>query len=197
MSVSTSSPSDTNFSSELMTPVQRDGWIYAGFWIRACAYLIDCLVFSICSLIVWVSVGIFFASHSSLGFLNDKNLENYFLFEGLCFLLGGLLFFFYCVLFQSSRFEATPGKMLFHMRVVTYDRRRIGFWRAALRFLIKMFISFPVLYIGVVMVAFTARKESLHDLIARTVVERKVKVNILMPEKTIHEETTLETLKEA
>ena len=199
MSVSPSL-SDTNSSSESVALLQKDEWIYAGFWIRVCAYLVDCFIWGICLSIVGVLVGIFSTSYGYSGFLNygmTENYENYFLFEGLSFFLGGLLFFFYCVLFQSSRFEATPGKMLFRMRVVTYDRKRVGFWRAALLFLVKMFVSFPVLYIGVMLVAFTARKEGLHDLIARTVVERKIRVNILMPEKTIHEETTLETLKEA
>mgnify|MGYP004717036133 CR=1 FL=1 len=78
----------------------------------------------------------------------------------------------YFVLFEASRLQATPGKLLCRLRVVTLSGERISLPRAVVRFAVKAFISFPFLYIGVLMVAFTRRKQGLHDLIAGTLVIR-------------------------
>lgn len=206
MSVSPLSSEINTTTSKLVEPLQREGWMYAGFWVRVCAFLIDFIIITILfyiqllfAVLIWKN-NLF--NNSSYQILTESNNHfvdfykyqiltenNHPLFREsfvIYVLICSLLLVLYYPLFQSSRFEATPGKMFFRMRVVTYDRKRIGFWRALLRYLIKVLISFPVLCIGVLMVAFTARKEGLHDLIARTVVERKVKINI-MPEETLKE----------
>lgn len=87
-------------------------------------------------------------------------------------LLMALVPALYFILFESSRFRATPGKRLCQLEVTTLQGERISIARATVRFLIKAFISFPILHIGVLMVAFTRQKQGLHDLIAGTLVLR-------------------------
>lgn len=71
-------------------------------------------------------------------------------------------------LFESSRFQGTPGKILMKVRVVTSAGQRLSFWRAAMRTLLKALgIAF---IIGVLPVFFTRRQQAAHDILASTLV---------------------------
>jgi len=59
------------------------------------------------------------------------------------------------------------------LKVTDENGERIGFGKANVRYWSK-FLSFLILYVGFVMVAFTEKKQGLHDKIAGTLV---VKVN--------------------
>jgi uncharacterized RDD family membrane protein YckC len=73
--------------------------------------------------------------------------------------------------FESSRWQATPGKMLLGLKVTDLEGRRITFMRATGRALGK-WVSGLLLGMGYVLVAFTDRKQGLHDLMAGTLVRR-------------------------
>ena len=78
----------------------------------------------------------------------------------------------YYSLFETSRLQATPGKLACRLRVTDEAGRRIGLGRAVGRNLGK-FVSAFILGIGFLMVAWTRRKQGLHDLIASTLVLRR------------------------
>ncbi|MBS3800254.1 MAG: RDD family protein, partial [Thioalkalivibrio sp.] len=63
-------------------------------------------------------------------------------------------------------------KRLFGLRVVDFDGERISFARATGRHFASI-LSGLTLGIGYIMVAFTRRRQALHDLIAQTLVVRK------------------------
>src|SRR5262249_53405031 len=69
----------------------------------------------------------------------------------------------------SSDWQATIGKRAMSIAVTGTDGGRISFARAPGRHFAK-YISACALGIGFIMVAFTARKQALHDLIAETLV---------------------------
>ena len=71
-------------------------------------------------------------------------------------------------LFECSALQATPAKRLFGLRVTDLDGQRIGFVRASGRQLSKV-LCLP-LFAGFLLVAFTSRKQGLHDFIAGTLV---------------------------
>jgi len=73
--------------------------------------------------------------------------------------------------FQSSARQATPGQMLLGVRVTGLDGGRIGFGRATGRYFAS-WLSAAILLIGFIMGAFTERKQTLHDMIASTLVLR-------------------------
>lgn len=75
----------------------------------------------------------------------------------------------YFASFESSRWQATPGKKL--MRLVATDERghRLSFGRASGRYFAKT-LSELTLFFGYVMIAFTDRHQGLHDKVARTLV---------------------------
>jgi uncharacterized RDD family membrane protein YckC len=79
------------------------------------------------------------------------------------------LAFLYHPVMESSRWQATLGKRLCGLTVVTAGGKRISFTRALVRYLAK-FLSGSLFGIGFLMIAFTNRKRGLHDMIAGTLV---------------------------
>jgi uncharacterized RDD family membrane protein YckC len=75
---------------------------------------------------------------------------------------------------ESSRHQGTFGKRLCGLRVTDLQGNPISFARATVRFFGK-FLSSAIMMIGWIMAAFTERHQALHDIIAETVVLRKVK----------------------
>ena len=72
---------------------------------------------------------------------------------------------------ESSRRQATLGKMALGIRVTDLDGRRVSFARASGRWFGKI-LSSLIFGIGYLMVAFTEKKQGLHDMIAGTRVMR-------------------------
>ncbi|KXV14981.1 hypothetical protein AD933_10310 [Acetobacter malorum] len=169
-------------------------WIYAGFWWRVWAFLIDSIILTAMDAVLgyfilpdfkvqWEELPIPDSSGQTVDVVDIAQRVQpdtisvliphiqvgHWHLPGLLMALVPALYF---ILFESSRFRATPGKRLCQLEVTTLQGERISIARATVRFLIKAFISFPILHIGVLMVAFTRQKQGLHDLIAGTLVLR-------------------------
>ena len=127
---------------------------YGGFWVRLIAYMVD-------SVIV---VTLLFLVVGGLAFLGDAGM----LIVPLVYLLP----LAYFVLLQSSARQATLGKQLLGLKVVTVDGERISMLRSLGRELGKILSSIP-LGIGFLLAAFTGRKQALHDMVASTTVVRE------------------------
>ena len=148
---------------------------YAGFWIRFVAYLIDSLV------LFGISFILFFAGVISMGLviyyshINQRQfsvaLSNTYIGATVaCYLLFGFVIpWLYFALQFSSKSQATLGMRAVGVKIVGYDYKRISFGRATGRFF-GMILSGLILYIGFIMIAFTKRKQGLHDFIAETYV---------------------------
>jgi uncharacterized RDD family membrane protein YckC len=143
---------------------------YAGFWIRFLAWLIDFILLWILSLgthtIIRLSAGMaVFPLWTWRGASGPPALN---CAEGLVGLVVGWL---YGALFESSASQATLGKQALRLRVTDMTGRRISFARATGRHFAK-FVSAIILGVGFLMVAFTGRRQGLHDMMAETVVLR-------------------------
>ncbi|CEF53836.1 RDD family protein [Acetobacter ghanensis] len=185
---------------------QPSVWVYAGFWWRVWAFLIDAFILStaegILSLFLgpkinveWEELPIPDGSSQTVDVVNiattslphatPASILIPHLHAGSEWHTFGivltLLPMLYCVLFEASSYRATPGKRLCRLEVVTLKGEQISHLRALLRFVIKACLSFPLLYIGVLMVAFTQRKQALHDMIAGTLVLRHTKPAQIVP----------------
>jgi uncharacterized RDD family membrane protein YckC len=88
-------------------------------------------------------------------------------------LLRIVLHWLYYSLLESSAWQATLGKKALGLEVTDLDGNRIGFGRATGRFFAK-FISWIILLIGYIMAGFTEKKQALHDILAGTLVIRKL-----------------------
>lgn len=73
---------------------------------------------------------------------------------------------------ESSSYQATLGKMALGLKVTDLRCNRISFARATGRHFAK-WLSALILMIGFIMVAFTERKQGLHDMLAGTLVVKK------------------------
>jgi uncharacterized RDD family membrane protein YckC len=78
----------------------------------------------------------------------------------------------YFTLLESSRLQATFGKLLLGIRIVDLSGKRISLARGVGRFFAKA-LSGQVLLIGYFMAAFSEKKQTLHDLLAGTLVVTK------------------------
>ncbi|MEP7133016.1 MAG: RDD family protein [Acidobacteriota bacterium] len=140
---------------------------YAGFWIRAAAAVIDCLIV----LLLWfatdamirLSAGVPVSplwKESSDATIGLNCAENF---------VELVVWWLYVALSESSEAQATIGKRALRLRVTDTVGRRISFARASSRNFAKI-LSSLILFVGFVMAAFTRRKQALHDLMAETVV---------------------------
>lgn len=144
---------------------------YAGFWLRAIAYLIDNVV------IYLVAATTFFGplmQHAGIP-INDpwavyRNPNRQVLAVELIMLMVQWL---YWALLESSAWQATLGKKLLGLYVTDLRGQRIPFGRASGRFFAKI-ISTLTIGIGYVMAGFTPKKQALHDMMAECLVLKKV-----------------------
>jgi uncharacterized RDD family membrane protein YckC len=133
---------------------------YAGFWIRVGASLIDGIVMTGISFMAGI---LFSILHVPMPEVTGS-------------LMSFLIFWIYPAFMESSSKQATIGKMIAGIKVVGEDGDSISFWRATARSFSK-YISAILLFIGFLMVAFTAKKQGLHDMIVKTTVIEHSKSN--------------------
>ncbi|RJY08967.1 RDD family protein [Aurantiacibacter aquimixticola] len=140
---------------------------YAGFWIRVAAYLID----GILLLILQVLIGsIFGFSMGAMTGLDPIAAEAMAASGGGIFtLVMTLIGVVYFVVLESSNWQATLGKKAVGIVVTDTNGQRISWLRALGRYFAKI-LSALILLIGFIMVAFTDKKQGLHDLICSTLV---------------------------
>jgi uncharacterized RDD family membrane protein YckC len=118
---------------------------YAGFWIRAIAACLDIVI-----LIVLL-------------------LPTYLLDDVLATFVQLIAAFVYETILTSTRKQATWGKQLVGIRVSNLDGSPISYGKSVGRYFAKWLSSITLL-IGYIMIAFTDRKQGLHDRLADTVV---------------------------
>jgi uncharacterized RDD family membrane protein YckC len=148
--------------------MSNDNDDYAGFWIRTSACLIDLILFSI--IFVPVLWGIYGES-----VFNTETYLGAFIPAGIWdFLIQWILIPIIIAKFWV-RYSATPGQMLFNIRVLdSSTRHSLTVGQGIIRLLTST-LSFYCFFIGCIWVAFSRKKQSWHDLIAGTIVVRVIK----------------------
>jgi len=134
---------------------------YGGFWKRVIAYLID-------GLIIAVPVTMIFGTVIP-DVMMAENVQATPFSVSVPQLVMILASWIYFAGLESSEWQATVGKKILGMKVTDVAGERINFVKATVRYVSKFLSSF-ILMIGFIMVAFTAKKQGLHDFIAGTTV---------------------------
>ena len=150
-------------------PAVRRSVVYAGFWLRAVPYILDSLLIALVALLV------IFVPLVERGAIPMDVSWNWFAtlnrqttaIRLLIFMMSWLYF----ASFESSPWQATPGKRLFRLVVTDLKGHRINFTRASGRYLGKLVFG-VILTVGFLFAAFTPKKQAAHDLLASTVVLR-------------------------
>ena len=130
--------------------------MYAGFWRRFAAAILDGLILGVVTLPLNLAFG------GDDGYTAASSGV-----QSISTVLGWL----YYALMESSAKQATLGKMALGIIVTDMEGRRIGFGKATGRYFAKI-LSALILGIGFLMIAFTQRKQGLHDILAGTLVIR-------------------------
>lgn len=160
--------------------------VYAGFWKRYAAYVIDGLIVGVIGAIVGGLVGgvlggLLAAGRAGAGAAVAVQAVVQLLSLGL----GAA----YYAGFHASSAQATPGKQLIGIKVVRSDGEPISLARGIGRYFATI-LSTLILGIGWIMAGFTERKQALHDMVCDTVVVDRWAFTA-RPERQRHELGTL------
>ncbi|KOS03649.1 RDD family protein [Paenibacillus polymyxa] len=153
--------------------------MYAGFWKRFLAHLLDYTILFVTIRLIdtlpFVTIGFVSAFVKMPNFLefvshlDDVSVR----ILGAIIIFGPLLLdWLYHTIMESSKCRGTVGKLAAGIVVVDENNEKISFGRANARYWGKI-ISLVTIFVGYIMVAFTAKKQALHDKIARTYVVNK------------------------
>ncbi|HEY2118741.1 MAG TPA: RDD family protein [Candidatus Acidoferrum sp.] len=161
----------------------RGQFLFAGFWLRFVAYLIDGLIVSVGIFGLFIPIAVLTGAAAHL-----NNLENFprnggqmdpaviaalisviITFAGVALLITWL----YHAYFESSSWQATPGKRVLSLYVTDLSGQPISFLHATGRHFSKIITGLIPLGLGYIMAGFTERRQALHDMIAGTLVLRR------------------------
>jgi uncharacterized RDD family membrane protein YckC len=141
---------------------------YAGFWLRAVAYLIDTLIMSpVLGLVASLNPSAFMK-------LPDANTPSFFGMPQptpLFFVLTFVVVTLYFALFEVSSWQATPGKRILKIYVTDLKGLPTTLARALGRNIAKQISGFVL--IGYFLAGFTEKKQALHDILAGCLVLRR------------------------
>jgi uncharacterized RDD family membrane protein YckC len=139
---------------------------YSGFWMRTLAAIIDSVLLQAGVMILMLPLFLsWFAAVSDTYTIEELELMG----QGMGFLMGLGIQWLYFTLLEASSWQATLGKKILGLRVTDMEGNRIGFGKANARYWGKL-LSSIILLIGFFMVAFTEKKQGLHDKLANTLV---------------------------
>ena len=130
--------------------------VYSGFWRRVAASLIDSVILGVVGAILGIVLGVAMVS----GGTDDTEVV-----ELTGNVVGIFLGWLYYALMESSSKQATIGKMVMGIKVTDLEGNQISFARASGRHFGKI-ISSLILAIGYLMMLWTEKKQTLHDMMA-------------------------------
>ena len=139
-----------------------DNRIYAGFFVRLAAYIVDTVIVWAAMLIVRIPVWVTTISS------HDNFLVKDFIFQysikDILFYIMQAAYFVLLTYFTGS----TLGKKLFQIRVVSAEDRKMTFFEVTFRETVGRFLSALILSIGYIMIAIDKKKRGLHDILSDT-----------------------------
>jgi uncharacterized RDD family membrane protein YckC len=154
---------------------------YAGFWLRLVAIIIDGIIIGVAQSFIFVPIlaalGLGFANSVETMDLSDPDqaagmMASVMALMGGYWILSLTIQILYSTLMESSKLQATVGKLALGLKVTDLQGNKLDFVKALVRNLCKLISNFTLL-IGYIMAGFTEKKQALHDMIASTLVLKK------------------------
>ncbi|MBP9792172.1 MAG: RDD family protein [Rickettsiales bacterium] len=157
-------------------------------WVAA---IIDNLI----SIVIMFIIAFFvaFIEMYSRNWVNIDNIENDPVYLIKSSVISMIVLMIYFAFFESSKHSATPGKMIFKIRVLTKDNHKLKFWQSCVRFWLLQvpFIPYTIsgyflipyqLIITTILVLiwfgpvyFTKERKCVHDILSGTKVVKVAK----------------------
>ena len=156
------------------------GLVYAGFWLRFVAYIIDAVLLSAVEMVlILILVAVLGLGGAIRNWSENPDMNSIFtatvILAIIAFAIGVfVVIWLYYACMESSRYQGTLGKMALGLIVTDLQAGPVSFGRASGRFFAKIITGLIPLFIGYIMAGFTAKKQALHDMIASCLVLRKV-----------------------
>jgi uncharacterized RDD family membrane protein YckC len=153
--------------------------VYAGFWLRFFAYLIDKIILSIGTSVLIVPFFFLFGGESLINRLpldHPEELYRWAPFISLIVLLTSfsmVVQWLYSAYLESGEKQGTWGKQFLGIYVTDLAGNRISFGAATARYFAKIVTGLIPFALGYIMAGFTERRQALHDMIASTLVLRR------------------------
>lgn len=138
---------------------------YAGFWKRFVAWILDRIILAVVGGCFGGLVGGLIGGIAGAGGADVASPDFEMAFQVLGGFVGVIVGWLYYAFFESSQYQATPGKMALQIKVTDMSGNRVSFARATGRYFGK-FLSGLILMIGYIMAGFTEKKQALHDILA-------------------------------
>lgn len=150
---------------------------YASFWRRLGAWAIDYLILMVPITLIALSMGAtaafeHFLAQVQSGTAPAQAAAEYTLAVRPATLWALLVGYVYYAVFECSTWQATPGKRALGLRVTDLEGQRLSLGRSLLRNSVRLVNAFTALipFFCYLAVAWTARKQGFHDMLARTLV---------------------------
>jgi uncharacterized RDD family membrane protein YckC len=146
-------------------PTGGVGLLYAGFWIRAAAKVLDAIILTLAGALL---IGSAFAVLIPAAAANPDSAATFMLL--LIFVAGSLALgiFVFLPIWCVAKYGGTPGKRICRLRIVTATGAPVGWGRAIGRFFAEMLTGLIPLWIGYIIAAFDPEKRTVHDHICNT-----------------------------
>jgi uncharacterized RDD family membrane protein YckC len=145
---------------------------YGGFWRRFLATVIDSIILTVATWPVRAMMGLSSLAFAERGRFDAEHLVPFILAGMAVKSVTATVAWIYYAWLESSPKQATLGKMVLGLRVTDLNGGRISFLRATGRYFAG-FLSIITFCIGYLMIAFTEKKQGLHDIIAGTLVRQE------------------------
>lgn len=154
---------------------------YASFGQRLVAIIIDGIIIWLLQMFIIIpilaAIGI-----GAAGGMSTMNMEDpeqvggmiavIMAMAGTYFIVAMAVQILYFTFMESSKAQATVGKMALGIKVTDLNGNKLDFGKAFVRNLCRLLSNFTFL-IGYIIAAFTEKKQALHDIIAGTLVVKK------------------------
>lgn len=152
-----------------------DTQVYAGFFVRLSAYLIDWLIVGAALLVIRIPVWIASLSGAA-DFLLQDFIFQYSAYDIVLYLLK-TAYFVLLTYYTGS----TLGKKLLQIRVISTEDRKPTFFEIVFRESVGKFLSALVLYVGYIMIGADRAKRGLHDILSDTYVVYSHQKTVAVP----------------
>jgi len=147
-----------------MLKQNKEDIVYAGFFVRLSAYIIDCIIVGIALLVIRIPKFIIYMMNPDIFFVKPI-LFKFSIFDIVIYLLGltyFVLMTYYC--------GGTLGKKLFKLKVCKATDEKLSLFTIIYRESIGRYLSALILFIGYIMIGVDSKKRGLHDILSDTLV---------------------------
>lgn len=147
-----------------MLKQNKEDILYAGFFVRLSAYIIDCIIVGIALLIIRIPKLIIYMMNPDV-FLLKPILFEFSIFDIVIYLLGVTYF-----VLTTYYYGGTLGKKLFKLKVCNAKEEKLSLFTVIYRESIGRYLSGLILFIGYIIIGLDSKKRALHDMLCDTLV---------------------------